>query len=141
MSARVSKGVLRASRGADISGYTHKIPDDRVASCPLRGQHDSHEGGPSISEKLHVAEKSYIKFCVATLNRTFRAMHPLEVYYLNQSGRSLTTPGIGSAISAPLYVRRGQGIGKFFGSLIRLVHARLWSGAKAVVPDTLRTGG
>jgi len=50
-------------------------------------------------------------------------MHPLEVYYLNQAGRGLP-PAIGPVYSAPL--------------LLQLI---LWSGAKAVGRETLRTGG
>jgi len=68
-------------------------------------------------------------------------MHPLEVYYLNQAGRGLTTPGIGPVYSAPLYLKRGHGIGNFFGSLFRWVRPLLWSGTKAVGRETLRTGG
>jgi len=68
-------------------------------------------------------------------------MHPLEVYYLNQAGRGLTTPGIGPVYSDPLYLQRGYGIGNFFGSLFRWVRPLLWSGAKAVGRQTLRTGG
>ena len=114
MSARVSKRLLRACRAAQISGHSNRIPHDRRAAHPLRGQHDAHKSGASFSEKLQVVKKC-IKRGVAIFNRTFRAMHPLEVYYLNQAGRGLTTaPGIGPVYSAPLYLQRGHGIGNFF---------------------------
>ena len=85
--------------------------------------------------------KKCINRGVAILNRTFRAMHPIEVYYLNKAGSGLTTPGIGPAYSAPLYLKRGHGIGNFFGNLFRWVRPLLWSGPKAVGRETLRTGG
>jgi hypothetical protein len=69
-------------------------------------------------------------------------MHPLEVYYLNQAGRGLASPpGIGPVYASPLYLQRGHGIGNLFGSLFRWVRPLLWSGAKAVGRETLRTGG
>jgi len=34
-----------------------------------------------------------IKHCVSIPTHTFLAMHPLEVYYLNQAGRGLTHSG------------------------------------------------
>jgi len=67
-------------------------------------------------------------------------MHPLEVYYINRAGRGLNTLGFGPVYSAPLYLQRGHGIGNFFGNLFRLVRPLLWSGAKAVGRETLRTG-
>ena len=68
-------------------------------------------------------------------------MHPLEVYYLNQAGRGLTTPGIGPVYSASLYLQRDHGIGNFFGSLFRWVSPLLWSRAKEVGRANLRSGG
>ena len=67
-------------------------------------------------------------------------MHPLEVYYRNQAGRELTTPGIGPVYYAPLYFKRGHGIGNFFCSLFRWVRPLLWSEAKAVGRENLRIG-
>jgi len=55
----------------------------------------------------------YIKRGVGILNRTFTAIHPLEVYYLNQAGRGLTTPEIGPVYSATLNLQRGHGMGNF----------------------------
>jgi len=68
-------------------------------------------------------------------------MHPLEVYYLNQVGRGLTTLGIGPVYPAPLYLQRGHGIGNFFGSLLRWVRPLLLSGIKELGSETLRTSG
>jgi len=51
-------------------------------------------------------EKKRIKRGVAILKGTFIVMHPLEVYYLNQAGRGLTNPWIGTVYSAPLYLQR-----------------------------------
>jgi hypothetical protein len=94
---------------------------------------------------LHFRKKLKVVNCikqgVAILNTTFTAMHPLQVYYLNQAGRGLTTPGIGPVYSAPLYLQGGHGIGNFFGSLFCWVRPLLWSGTKAVGRETLRTGG
>jgi len=77
----------------------------------------------------------------AIFNSIFTAKHPLEVYYLNQAGRGLFTPGIGPVYSDLLYPQRGHGIGNIFGSFLRSVRPLLWSGSKAVGHETLRTGG
>jgi len=63
------------------------------------------------------------------------------MYYLNQAGRGLITPGFGSVYSAPLYLQRGHVVSYFFDSLFRYVRPLLWSVAKAVGRETLRTGG
>jgi len=68
-------------------------------------------------------------------------MHPLEVYYLKQACRGLTTPEIGPVYSALLYLQRGHGIVNFFSSLLRWVRPILWSEAKGVGREMLRTGG
>jgi len=68
-------------------------------------------------------------------------MDPLEVYYVNQAGRGLTTTGIGTIYSPPLFLQLGHSIGNFFGSLLRWVRPLLWSGAKAVGRETLCTAG
>ena len=73
--------------------------------------------------------------------KTFKAMHPLEVYNLNQAASGLTIPGIRHAYSAPLYIRRGHGVDNFFRILFRWVRPLLCSGAKAIGRETLRTGG
>ena len=92
VSARIPKFELCACRAEDISGHSDGVPDERRAANPFGGHHDVQEDGASFSKKLQVVEKSYIKSGVAILNRTFIAMHPLELYYLNQAGRGLTTP-------------------------------------------------
>ena len=46
-------------------------------------------------------------------------MHPLEVYYLRQTGRGQYDAGIGHIFSTPPIVQRGNGIGNFFGRLFR----------------------
>jgi hypothetical protein len=48
--------------------------------------------------------------------------------------------GICSVYSAPHYLKRGNGIGNFFGRLFRLVRPLLWRGAKVVGRETMRTG-
>jgi hypothetical protein len=48
---------------------------------------------------------------------------------------------IGHVYAAPLYLKRGDGIGNFFGSLFRWFRPILWRGAKAVGRETLRKGG
>ena len=55
-------------------------------------------------------------------------MHPLEIYYLKQAGRGLSSAtGIGPIYSAPLYVQRGHGFGNFLGTLFRFVRPLLWT--------------
>jgi len=55
-------------------------------------------------------------------------MHPLVTYYLNQAGRGLpSAPGIRPIHSAPLYLQRGDGIGKFLCTLYRIVRLCLWT--------------
>jgi hypothetical protein len=69
-------------------------------------------------------------------------MHPLEVYYVNDSGRGLTHPGgIGPVYSAPRYLQHGHGMCNFFGRLFLWVGPLQWLGIKAVGRETLRTGG
>ena len=83
----------------------------------------------------------FIKRGVAVLNRKFIPMHQLELYYLNEAGRGLSTPGIGPFYSAPLYLQRGHGLGNCSGSLFRWVRSLLWSGTNAVGRETLHNGG
>ena len=69
-------------------------------------------------------------------------MHPLEIYYLNQMARGITHSGeIGPVYIVPLYLHRGHEIGNIFGSLFRLGPTHTVARAKAVGPETLRTGG
>jgi len=105
MSARVSIRVLCACRASQVSRHPDRVPDNRGVAHPLRGHHDAHKSGDSFSKNLLV-EDNCIKLWVAILNRTFTAMHPLEVYYLNKAG-------IGTVYSAPLYLQRVHGMGIF----------------------------
>jgi len=76
-------------------------------------------------------------------NHTYLPMQPLEVYYIRQAGRGLGTDssGIGPIYSIPPRIQRGHGIGNVFGSLFRWIRPILWSGAKALGRESLRTGG
>jgi len=66
-------------------------------------------------------------------------MHPIEQYYLRQSGRESGTD-ISPIFSTPC-VQRGHGIGVFFGCLFLRVLPIFWSGDIALGRETLRTGG
>ena len=70
-------------------------------------------------------------------------MDPLVRYYLRQAGRGYSgrKGGIGPIHSVPTIYQRGYGIGSFFAGLWRMVKPILWSGAKTVGRETLRTGG
>ena len=50
----------------------------------------------------------FIKRGVTTFNRTFIAMHPLQVYYLNQAACGLTSTRISPVFTAPLYLQSGH---------------------------------
>ena len=63
------------------------------------------------------------------------------MYYLNEAGRGLTSPGIGPVYSASLYTQREQETCNFVGSLFRWARPLLWSGVKAVGRETLRNDG
>ena len=93
-----------------------------------------------IFERITSGEKLYKKD-VAISDSAFITIHPLQVYYLIQLYRGLTTPGIGPVFSTPRYFHRGHGMGNFNVSLFRWVRPILWSAAKAVGRETLRTGG
>ena len=67
-------------------------------------------------------------------------MDPLARYYLRQAGRG-NTNGIGPIYEAPPVLQRGYGIGSFLTGLWRTVRPILWSGAKTLGRETLRTGG
>jgi len=73
-------------------------------------------------------------------------MNPLVSYYLHQAGRGSNRGGGGYSSIGPVYstapfVQRGHGIGSFLSGLFRFVKPILWSGAKVVGRETLRTGG
>jgi hypothetical protein len=58
-------------------------------------------------------------------------------YYMNQSGGG---DDIGSVYRASFRTQRGRGIGSFFKGLFRFVKPLLFSGAKAVGKEALKTG-
>ena len=69
-------------------------------------------------------------------------MDHLVRYYLHQAGRGIgSRGGIGPIYSVPPIYQRDYGIGSFLGGLWRMVRPILWSGAKTVGRETLRTGG
>jgi hypothetical protein len=57
-------------------------------------------------------------------------------YYVNQSGGG----EIGPVYTVSFRMQRGNGIGYFFGGLLRFVKPILYSGAKAVGKEALKTG-
>lgn len=70
-------------------------------------------------------------------------MNPLVQYYVHQSGRGLTdnpNSGLGPIYAVPTFVQRGHGIGDILGSLWRFVRPLLWTGAKSLGKETLKTG-
>jgi len=67
-------------------------------------------------------------------------MDLLVRYYLRQAGRGHTN-GIGPIYDATPVLQRGYGIGSFLTGLWLTVRPILWSGAKSLERETLRTGG
>jgi hypothetical protein len=67
-------------------------------------------------------------------------MNPLVQYYLRQGGRG-GGGDIGPIYHIPPFVQRGHGIGSFLSGLWRSIRPLLWSGAKNIGKETLRTGG
>jgi hypothetical protein len=70
-------------------------------------------------------------------------MNPLVRYYVNQAGLGGYGhgSGIGSIYAVQPFVQRVHGIGNILGNLWRFVKSCLWSGAKSLEQDSLRTGG
>jgi len=64
-------------------------------------------------------------------------MDRYTLYYINQSGGS---GEVGPVYRASFRVQRGNGIGSFFRGLFRFVKPLLYSGAKAVGKEALKTG-
>ena len=60
-------------------------------------------------------------------------------YYVNQSGGG-RGGGIGPVYRASFRVQRGNGLGSFFRGLFRFVKPLLYSGAKGVGKEALKTG-
>ena len=73
---------------------------------------------------------------------TFTSMTPLGQYYIRQAvgGGGRGHSGIGPIYSVSPFVQRGHGIGSFLRGLWRTVRPVLWSSAKAVGREALRTG-
>jgi len=69
-------------------------------------------------------------------------MTPLGQYYVHQAGGGRGgDSGIGPIYSVPPFVQRGHGIGSFLRGLWRTVRPVLWSNAKSLGREALRTGG
>jgi len=64
-------------------------------------------------------------------------MDRYTLYYVNQSGGG---GKVGPVYRASFRVERGNGIGSFFRGLFRFVKPLLYSGAKAVGKEALKTG-
>ena len=80
-----------------------------------------------------------------TRPHTFTSMTPLGQYYIRQAGSSgggggRVHSGIGHIYSVPPVIQRGHGIGSFLRGLWRNVRPVLWSSAKSVGREALRTG-
>ena len=68
-------------------------------------------------------------------------MTPLGQYYIRQAAGGGGERGIGPVYSVSPFVQRGHGIGSFLRGLWRTVKPVLWSGAKSLGREALRTGG
>ena len=71
-------------------------------------------------------------------------MDPPVRSYLHQAGHGVVQQkhdGIGHIYAAPPSLQRAYGIGTFLAGLWQIVRPFLWSGAKTVGRETLRTGG
>jgi hypothetical protein len=70
-------------------------------------------------------------------------MNSLAQYYMYQSGRGLTNSqnsGLGPIYAVPTFVQRGHGIADILGTWWRFVRHLLWTGAKTLGKETLKTG-
>jgi len=68
-------------------------------------------------------------------------MTSLGEYYIRQAGVGGGGRGIGPLYSVSPFVQRGHGIGRFLRGVWRNVKPVLWSGAKSLGREALRTGG
>ena len=69
-------------------------------------------------------------------------MDNLVKYYVRQAGGGGGGDnGVGPIYVVPPFVQRGHGIGSFLSGLFRAVRPILWSGAKVLGKEALRTGG
>ena len=68
-------------------------------------------------------------------------MTPLGQYYICEAGGGGGGHGIGPVYSVSPFIQRGHGIGSFLRGLWRTVRPVLWSGAKILGREAMRTGG
>ena len=68
-------------------------------------------------------------------------MNPIERYYLHQAGRGYGDTDIGPVYSVPHFVQKGHGIGSVLTGFWRWIKPILWSGAKTLGRESVRTGG
>jgi len=68
-------------------------------------------------------------------------MTPLGQSYIRQAGGGGGGRGIGPIYSVPPFVPRGHGLGSFLRGLWRTVRPVLWSSAKSLGREALRTAG
>ena len=69
-------------------------------------------------------------------------MDNLVKYYVRQAGGGGGGDnGVGPIYVVPPFVQRGNGTGSFLSGLFRAVRPILWSGAKLLGKEALRTGG
>jgi len=68
-------------------------------------------------------------------------MNPIERYYLPQAGRGYGDTDIGPVHSVPHFDQRGHGIGSVQTGFWRWIKPILWSGAKTLGRESVRTGG
>jgi len=71
---------------------------------------------------------------------------PLGQYYIRQEGGGGgggrgSDSGIAHIYSVPPFIQRGHGIGSFLRGIWRIVRPVLWSSAKSLGRNALRTGG
>jgi len=68
-------------------------------------------------------------------------MNPIVWYYLHQAGRCYGGTNIGPIYSVPHFIHRGHGIGSVLTGFWRWIKPILWSGAKSLGRESMRTGG
>jgi hypothetical protein len=73
-------------------------------------------------------------------------MTPVGQCYIRQAGGGGfrgrgRDNGIGPVYSIPPFIQRGHGIGSVLGRLYKVVRPLIWSGAKSLGREALRTGG
>ena len=62
-------------------------------------------------------------------------------YYLHQAGRGYGDTDIGPVYSVPHFVQRVEGIGSVLTGFCCWIKPILWSGAKTLGRESVRTGG